>query len=30
MPAQTEWSGTLIFAEIPLNTPKEFDFYKYM
>lgn len=30
MPAQTEWNGTLIFAEIPLNTPKDFDFYKYM
>lgn len=30
MPAQTEWNGTLIFAEIPLNTPKDFYFYKYM
>ena len=30
MPSQTEWEGTLIFAEIPLDTPKDFDFYKYM
>ena len=30
MPSPTEWEGTLIFTEIPLDTPKDFDFYKYM
>lgn len=30
MPEQTEWSGTLVFAEIPLKEPADFNYLKYM
>jgi hypothetical protein len=30
MPEQTEWSGTLVFAEIPLKTPERFNIYEYI
>lgn len=30
MPEQTEWSGTLVFAEIPLKMPENFNIYEYI
>ena len=30
MPVQTEWNGTLVFAEIPLKKPETFNFYNFI